>query len=225
MAKRFTDTDKWKKPFLRGLEGPYKLLWMYILDDCDHAGIWHVDFEVARIRVGEKVEIDKALALFGERIHALEKSKWFIPDFIKFQYGELSEKNRAHLSVINVLKKHKVFTSPLQGAKDKEQDKDKDKDKDKEQDRLSDYEFWTAMILDGNDQHFEQMFMKEGIPPSDRVSELVHDHLALLHRYPKMRPADQQSFRYSCIKHIKENIGKANVKTSSPKLTLEDLKS
>jgi len=26
MPKRFTDTEKWKKPFIRGLQGPYKLL-------------------------------------------------------------------------------------------------------------------------------------------------------------------------------------------------------
>lgn len=108
MPKRFTDTDKWKKPFIRGLEGPYKLLWMYILDDCDHAGIWQVDFEVARIRIGEQVDIDTALKLFAERVYPLNKFKWFIPDFITFQYGELSEKNRMHNSVLQILSKHKV---------------------------------------------------------------------------------------------------------------------
>ena len=55
MAKRFTDTEKWKKPFIRGLQGAYKLLWLYICDDCDHAGIWQVDIEVAQIRIGEKM--------------------------------------------------------------------------------------------------------------------------------------------------------------------------
>lgn len=133
MPKRFTDTDKWKKPFIRGLQGPYKLLWFYILDDCDHAGIWQVDFEVARIRIGEQVDGDQALKLFGDRIVVIEKFKWFVPDFIRFQYGELNEKNRAHASVMAILKNHKVLTSPLQGAKDKDKDMDmvKDKDKDK----------------------------------------------------------------------------------------------
>lgn len=111
MSKRFTDTDKWKKPFIRGLQGPYKLLWMYILDDCDHAGIWQVDFEVARIRIGESVDYDNAAYLFGERVKIISKFKWFIPDFISFQYGELSEKNRLHLSVLNILSKYKVGPS------------------------------------------------------------------------------------------------------------------
>jgi hypothetical protein len=131
MAKRFTDTEKWKKPFIRGLDGAYKLLWMYILDDCDHAGIWQVDFEVARIRTGEpSLDYEQAKAIFGERIIAIDKFKWFVPDFISFQYGELKESNRMHVSVISILTKHNLYnhkghTSPLQGAKDKEQDKDK----------------------------------------------------------------------------------------------------
>ena len=46
MAKRFTDTDKWKKGFIRNLPTKYKLLWLYILDDCNHAGVWETDFAV-----------------------------------------------------------------------------------------------------------------------------------------------------------------------------------
>lgn len=140
MPKRFTDTEKWKKPFIRGLEGPYKLLWFYILDDCDHAGIWQVDFEVARIRTGQHdLDYQKALNVFGDRVQPIEKFKWFIPDFISFQYGELSEKNRLHLSVIQILsknkldiKKNKGLISPLEGDKDKDKDKDKELEKDKE---------------------------------------------------------------------------------------------
>lgn len=135
MAKRFTDTDKWKKPFLRGLDGPYKLLWFYILDDCDMAGIWQVDFEVARIRTGVDVNYESAIRLFGERVQPIDKFKWFIPDFINFQYGNLSENNRMHLSVIQILKKHNLYLSPLQGAKDGAKDKDKDKVLDKVKDK------------------------------------------------------------------------------------------
>jgi hypothetical protein len=146
MAKRFTDTDKWKKPFIRGLDTPYKLLWFYIIDDCDHAGIWQVDIEVAEIRTGEKLDEKKALEFFKDRVIRLSNSKWFIPDFITFQYGELKETNRMHLSVIQLLAKNgidfnnlnKPLISPLEGVKDKEQDKDKEKDKVKEKD--CDYE-------------------------------------------------------------------------------------
>lgn len=135
MAKRFTDTDKWKKPFIRGLPTPYKLLWFYILDDCNHAGIWEVDLEVAGIRCGETFTETQAIEFFAGRVEKISNSKWFIPDFIFFQYGELNEKNRLHLSVIQILNKYQIkpLRSPLEGVKDK--DKDKDKVKDKEQDK------------------------------------------------------------------------------------------
>lgn len=140
MAKRFTDTNKYKKPFIRGLQGAYKLFWDYLYHDCDHAGIWIVDMEIAQLYVGKDMPINKtdALRFFNEgekRIVEIDHgSKWFLPSFIEFQYGELSENNRAHNSVISILKKYglyknnKVLVSPLQGGKDKEQDKEKDKE-------------------------------------------------------------------------------------------------
>lgn len=143
MAKRFTDTEKWKKPFIRGLEAPYKLLWFYVCDDCDHAGIWQVDMDVAQIRIGETVSEKIALQVFGEKIVPIDGgNKWFIPSFIEFQYPSgLNPSNKAHGGIIQTLKKinlidenFKPLTSPLQGAKDMDKDKDKVMDKDMEMD-------------------------------------------------------------------------------------------
>ena len=138
MAKRFTDSEKWKKPFIKKLPMQYKLLWFYILDDCNHAGIWQIDLEIASLRIGYNFKLNEVLTEFGEKVKVFDKDeKWFIEDFIEFQYGELSKKNRAHNSVIALLNKYsllknKPLTSPLQGDKDKDKEKDKDKDKDKE---------------------------------------------------------------------------------------------
>lgn len=133
MPKRFTDTDKWKKPFIKTLKAQYKLLWLYILDDCDHAGMWQVDIEIAEIRIGEKIDMMEAIKYFGDKIMVLDKGdKWFIQDFIDFQYGKLNPQNRAHRSVLTLLDKYinKGLIRGLEGDKDKEQDKDKDKDSD-----------------------------------------------------------------------------------------------
>lgn len=145
MAKRFTDTNKYKKPFLRGLQGAYKLLWDFLYHECDHAGVWIVDFAIAQIYVGADMPINynDAINFFnaGEtRIVEFEAGKkWFIPSFIEFQYGNLNPKNRAHSSVISILLKYNLLgqekkISPLQGATEGCKDKDmvKDKDKDKE---------------------------------------------------------------------------------------------
>lgn len=141
MAKRFTDTNKYKKPFIRSLPGAYKLFWDYLYHDCDHAGIWIVDFDVAQIYIGVDMPIDRkdAISFFNdgeERIIEIDDGKkWFIRPFIDFQYGELNPENRAHNSVIKQLSKHSIIlknkplTRPLQGAMDMDMDKDMDKDK------------------------------------------------------------------------------------------------
>lgn len=148
MAKRFTDTGKWKKPFLRGLDGAYKLLWIYVCDDCDHAGIWQVDFDIAKICIGEKVNQSEALKKFAGRIIPFDGgSKWFLPSFIEFQYpGGLNEKNKVHNSVINTLSKYDLIDenfkphpspmeAPCNGAKDMDKDKEKEKDKEKDSEK------------------------------------------------------------------------------------------
>ena len=110
MAKRFTDSDKWKKGFIRNLPAKYKLLWLYILDDCNHAGIWDTDFEVASIRIGSKISEKEACKVFAEQIKIFDKgNKWFIPKFIDFQYGTLNENSRPHQAVIKLLDKYDVY--------------------------------------------------------------------------------------------------------------------
>lgn len=91
-----------------------------------------------------------------------------------------------------------------------------------EVDSLKDYDSWTDQITRGEDQFFEQMFMKEAIPAGDHIQFWIMDHRDLLNRYPKMRPPTQDAFRKSCIKHIRENYkkpingnGKANTATNS----------
>ena len=132
MPKRMTDTDKWKKPFIKSLPLEYKLFWLYLLDDCDHAGIWHVDFEIAGLRLGTTLSQKKAEGLFSEKVVLLDNgTKWFIPDFISFQYGELTEKNKMYKPVSLVLNKYNLMghLSPIYGVKEQVQVKEMVKDK------------------------------------------------------------------------------------------------
>lgn len=135
MAKRFTDTDKWKKTFIKSLPTEYKLFWLFIIDDCDNAGIWHVELEVAEARLGIKLSIEKIRGFFKERIVEFDGgTKMFVPDFVDFQYGSLNAANKAHKSVIDKLSKYNLMghISPLQGAMDKDKELDKELDKDKD---------------------------------------------------------------------------------------------
>lgn len=141
MAKRFTDSAKWDDPFFADLSNEYKLLWIYILDKCDHAGIFKVNTKMAEFCIGTKFDWKAVQGVFTGRIQTLNGEKWFIPKFIKFQYGVLAKQNRVHNSIIQILKKEGVF-KPLKrsvnGRKDKDKEQDKDMVKDMEKDIIDD---------------------------------------------------------------------------------------
>jgi len=191
MAKRFTDTNKFRSPFYRGLPAPYKLLWDLVNLDCDHAGLWIVDFEIAQIYTGKDAKIDeeKALAHFntGEvRVIPIENGKiWFILPFFSEQYGKLNASNRVHASVISSWEKHGIdfqnleylkleyekegatmpLTSPLQGAKDKDKDKDKDKEMDKEGGAGG------SLYKDAMTVYHDFVKLRTGVPPNINAIE------------------------------------------------------
>lgn len=132
MAKRFTDTGKWDHAWFRKLTPAMKCAWIYVVDKCDHAGIWTADFEAMSFTIGFDFTETEFINTFQEKIKILDHDKFLIPSFIDFQYGALNPENRVHQSVISKLEKegaNKVLKSPLKGAKDKDKDKDKEKDK------------------------------------------------------------------------------------------------
>ena len=142
MAKRFTDNEKWKKSFFKSLSTVDKLFFLYILDECDHAGIWHVEPDIAALRIGNEIDIEKSKNEFGKHIYEFDSGeKWFIPFFVEFQYGLLNNNVNAHKSVINKLKKYKLLQKYKQLINSSSTDMDKDKDKDKKEDNDFD-RFW-----------------------------------------------------------------------------------
>lgn len=129
MAKRFTDNEKWKDAWFMDLPSKYKLFWLYLLDECNHAGIWKVNFKVASFYIGEHLEYSEVKRILNNRITILDDEYWYINKFINYQYKcelhELNPKNKAHLSVLKIIKKYKYFEvllSPLEGVKDKDKD-------------------------------------------------------------------------------------------------------
>ena len=139
MAKRFIDTGLFRKKWIRQLDPNMKLFWIYLLTDCDHAGIWDVDVERASFQL--KVELDESeiLKVFNRKIVPFKPGKWFVPKFIDYQDGELNETNRAHNSVIKILTKYKLYkglTRGLQGPMDMDMDKVKVKDKEGKKEQL-----------------------------------------------------------------------------------------
>lgn len=182
MAKRFTDTGKWEDPWFTDLPSEHKLLWIYILDKCDQAGIWKVNKRLAEFCLGITLDLDAFLIAAGERI-SVHRDRWLINKFITFQYGDLTEKNKMYGSVMSCFESaglKKGDKCPIEGAKDKDKDKEKVKEvlfgKDVPRDLETKFEsFWaTYPPRDGKKiekQATKQLFLK--LSESDQDLALV----------------------------------------------------
>lgn len=103
MAKRFTDTEKWKRPWFRTLAPQAKVAWFYILDNCDHAGIWPADFGLLSYQTGIQVTREQFEAWFSGKVIPFEGDKYFIPSFFEFQYATAREGFKAKQGALSVL--------------------------------------------------------------------------------------------------------------------------
>ena len=132
MSKRFTDTQKWKDPWFRALICKHKSFWQYICDDCDNAGIWKIDMELAQVFIGEKIDLNEAVEAFniGKKRVILMDGKLRIVDFITFQFGQLNPDCKPHKSILDLLQKHGIKGYPKGIHTLQEKDKDKERDKD-----------------------------------------------------------------------------------------------
>lgn len=157
MAKRFTDTDKWKDEWYTELSNDYKVIWQYLLDTCDNAGIYKRNIKLLNVMCNTNVSESDILRIFKDRVTAISEDKWIINKFCVFQYGAdfLQSKNKAVISAVNKLIESNLYESstntisipylsstntlsiPYQYSIDtpKEQEQDKDKAKEQEQEQ------------------------------------------------------------------------------------------
>ena len=123
--KRWTNINIWCEEWFLGLPTKYKLLFNYIKDTCDHAGIWtpeKVLLELILNRIDSKtraIDLDEALRLFNqgkERFIVLPDGRWYMPDFFVFQYGEtLNMRNNCHRSCYEIYQANGVTTEMING--------------------------------------------------------------------------------------------------------------
>lgn len=107
MAKRFTDSEKFRDTWYRKLSPVHKCLWEYMLSECSHAGILELDYDAMSFHIGSVITEDD-LKPFLSRLHFLNEEKIFIPSFVRFQQKELKNTNPAHKNIIIELEKYNI---------------------------------------------------------------------------------------------------------------------
>lgn len=115
MTKRLTESDKWRDPWFRKLPSPWgKLLWVYLIDNCDCAGVWQVDVEFCEMLIGVPVPWNDVPVTFGDRLRVLADDKWLLPKFVLFQMPKgLDPKNSYARAIIARMAYHGLTADAL----------------------------------------------------------------------------------------------------------------
>ena len=143
MPKRLHDTEIWRGLWFRKLPKESKLLWMYLKDACNCAGIVEVDdFEQMSFLIGCKITQDH-LNQLDKQLRSIDSRRVLILDFIDFQYGPLTEHHKMRNKIFSELAKFdlKYPIDTLSIVSDTVKDKDIDTSfnllKDKKEDTVS----------------------------------------------------------------------------------------
>ena len=133
MAKRFSDTEIWRKDWYLDLSIKQKLLLKFLFDNCDCAGIYEISYRTLKYCFNEEITRNDFEGL--KQIRFIDDNTIFIEDFIKFQYNceisDLRPDYRVHKGIISKLNKYGILETLNKGlcntyksVLDKEKDKD-----------------------------------------------------------------------------------------------------
>lgn len=127
MAFRFTDTEIYSEDWFCSLGGEYQLLFKFICDKCDNAGIWKPNKNDFEIKTKFKINLDSFLEKVNgdkERILVLGNGRWFILGFIKFQWFNkkpsfvLNLGNKLHKSLFVLLNSNNIPLTKVRGLEE-----------------------------------------------------------------------------------------------------------
>jgi len=123
---RFSETEKWRDPWFRGLKPAHKLLFLFVVDNCNNAGFWEEDQDYACYATGISRE-DYVGAREGLTRGLLGAGGWlWVRRFLKHQKNaNLNPENNAHIQIIGLISEQVIrfsgipefdqFLAPLEG--------------------------------------------------------------------------------------------------------------
>jgi len=105
MAKRFTDSEKWEDPFFTNLSNDEKVIWIYLLDHCDNAGVLKINIKNINYFCITNITVEELFIIFQGRLTRISVDTCIINKFCIFQYGPdfLKSNNKAVQSAIKKL--------------------------------------------------------------------------------------------------------------------------
>ena len=115
MTIRFTLAEKWQDKWFRTLTMEGKLLFLYMCDSCNIAGIWEIDLEQAAFSIGAPTgAIEMAYRSIEKGYEKLNETHIWIWDFLNRQRNiPLNPKTAAHATIINQLLPYKDLSENI----------------------------------------------------------------------------------------------------------------
>lgn len=109
MSKRFIDTELFDDPWFMDLGKDAKILWIYLITKCNHAGIIDINHKLVEFQTGIK-SYETVSKQFKNRLIHLKNSYYFIPKFLEFQYPDFPRSNvRQQQGAIKILESFGLF--------------------------------------------------------------------------------------------------------------------
>lgn len=109
MSKRFIETGLFDDPWFVDLSPESKMLWLYMITKCDHAGMIQLSHKLCSFQTGIK-DVDAAIEELGNRLLRVNEHLFFIPKFIYFQYPKFPQSQvKQQESAIKILEKYGLF--------------------------------------------------------------------------------------------------------------------
>lgn len=104
MSKRFTETDKWKDEWFMNLKNEHKVLWCYLLDNCNSAGVFEANWRLFNFHIQSQISEKEFKETFANKITKINAKQYIINKFIEFQVGEINPKVPAHRQILRFLR-------------------------------------------------------------------------------------------------------------------------
>lgn len=121
MSNRLTDSDKWKDIWFSNLSPHSKLLFIFLCENCNNAGIYEVNKKFMLFYLGiNDEELKKSITEITKTyIKSNDGKRIWIKNYLKYQSKlPLNENNNNHKQILIILKENLLDETKYKGCKE-----------------------------------------------------------------------------------------------------------
>lgn len=227
--KRFSETEKWKDEWFSGLKPLEKLVFLFLIDNCDNAGFFELNTKLNSYLIGvtEKEYLGAIEGLNRGLLGAKDKTRYWIRNFLYHQKNlPLNPENNAHKNILLIISnnaKYFDFDFSNLGANQgliSPIGKGIGIGNVLEGENFEKIEQWILQLKQG-DQFFEQAIMSKNIiADKEAINNSLDRLLGLIAQYPaKQNIKDIKQLRIIAVQELQEYIklNKQSIKSEKKK--------